>query len=112
MFTKRLWICLAAGAVLGVVCIVGALIRSGFDSEIYYLFSLWFNRLVMGLVIGAPWKRSSLPVTLARGAVLGLVVSFAFYSSVGFTDVISFLMGIAYGIIIEYVAYRFNGVKK
>jgi hypothetical protein len=112
MFTKRLWICLASGAVLGVVCIAGALIRSGFNSEIYYLFSLWFNRLVMGLVIGAPWKRLSLSMTILRGAVIGLAVSFAFYSSVGFTDIVSFLMGIVYGIIIEYVAFRLDKAKK
>lgn len=108
MFTKRMAACVASGAILGVVCIVGALIRSGFQSEFYYLFSLWYNRLVMGLLIGAAWKTLKLPKAIARGAILGLIVSFAFYSSTGFKDIVSFLAGIVYGIIIEYVAYRFG----
>ena len=112
MFTKRMWICLASGAILGVVCIVGALIRSGFESNAYYLFSLWYNRLLMGLLIGAAWKNLSLPKTIGRGAIFGLIVSFAFYSSTGFGDIVSFLSGIVYGIIIEYVAFRFGTVRK
>ncbi len=111
MFTKRMYISLASGAVLGVVCILGALVRSGFESDVYFLFSLWFNRVLMGLVIGAPWERLSLPKTIARGAVLGLIVSFAFYSSTDFGDIVSFLAGIIYGIIIEYAAFRLQGKK-
>ncbi|MGM0368148.1 MAG: hypothetical protein ACQEP2_06205 [Actinomycetota bacterium] len=111
MLTRRMWICLALGAALGVICIVGALIRSGPNTDGYILFSLWYNRLVLGLVIGAGWKKLSLPKTILRGAILGLIISFAFYSSTGFNDLISFLAGIAYGIIIEYIAYRFGAVK-
>jgi len=108
MFTKRMWICLASGAILGVVCIVGALLRSGFKSEVYFLFSLWYNRLLMGLLIGAAWGKLSLPKTIGRGALLGLIVSFAFYSSTAFGDIVSFLAGIIYGIIIEYIAFKYS----
>jgi hypothetical protein len=111
MFTKRMWICLVSGAILGVICIVGALVRSGFKSDAYFLFSLWYNRLLLGLVIGAAWKKFNLPKTIVRGAILGLIVSFAFYSSTGFNDLISFLAGIIYGIIIEYVAFKY-GVER
>ena len=38
---------------------------------------------------------------LLRGAFLGLMVSFAFYSSTGFQNHISFVAGILYGAIIE-----------
>jgi len=112
MFTARMKIGLISGAILGVICIAGALIRSGGQSQAYILFSLWYNRLLMGLVIGLPWKRLPLAKTIARGALLGLVVSFAFYSATGFTDIISFLAGIAYGVIIEYAAYRFENRGK
>ena len=111
MFTKRMWVCLISGAILGVICIVGALIRSGFDSDAYFLFSLWYNRLLMGLIIGAAWENLSLPKTIGRGAIFGLIVSFAFYSSTGFVDIVSFLAGIIYGIIIEYVAFKFGTVR-
>jgi len=67
--------------------------------------------LLMGLLIGAAWKNLSLPKTIGRGAIFGLIVSFAFYSSTGFVDIVSFLAGIVYGIIIEYVAFRFGAVR-
>lgn len=108
MFTKRMWVCTASGAILGVICIVGALVRSSFQSEAYFLFSLWYNRLLMGLVIGLAWRPLSLPKAIGRGALIGLIVSFAFYSSTGFNDVVSFVAGIIYGIIIEYVAFKFG----
>jgi len=111
MFTKRMCVCLASGAILGVICIVGALVRSGFNSDAFFLFSLWYNRLLMGLVIGATWRNLSLPKVIGRGAILGLIVSFAFYSSTGFNDIVSFLAGIIYGIILEYVAFKFSTIR-
>jgi len=108
MMTKRINVSLLVGAVLGVFCIIGALVRSGFQIENYLLFSLWYNRLLMGLVIGLPWPKIGMPKLLVRGAVLGLIVSFAFYSSTGFADIVSFLAGIVYGMIIEYLAFRFD----
>ena len=112
MFTKRMWVCLASGAILGVICIVGSLIRSGFRSDAFFLFSLWYNRLLMGFIIGAAWQNLGLPKVIIRGALLGLVVSFAFYSSTGFGDVVSFLAGIVYGIVIEFAAFKFGTVKR
>jgi len=108
MLTKRLKICIATGAVLGVFCIVGAFVRSGFQSEAYFLFALWYNRLMMGLVIGLAGGNLEWPKVIGRGALFGLIISFAFYSSTGFHDVVSFLAGIVYGIIIEYIAFKYN----
>jgi len=108
MLTKRLKICIATGAVLGVFCIVGAFVRSGFQSEAYFLFALWYNRLMMGLVIGLADGNLGWPKVIGRGAFFGLVVSLAFYLSTGFIDVVSFLAGIVYGIIIEYIAFKYS----
>ncbi|MBW8381203.1 MAG: hypothetical protein K0M69_01605, partial [Youngiibacter sp.] len=52
-------------------------------------------------VVGAPWNKTSRSRGLFRGAFLGLLVSFAFYSSTGFEDPISFVAGILYGVILE-----------
>ncbi len=112
MLTKRMKISLATGAGLGVVCIIGALARSGFKAETYWLFALWYNRLLMGFVIGLPLKNTGLRNAAFRGALLGLIVSFAFYSATGFEDVVSFLAGIIYGVIIEYFAFRFSNENK
>ena len=111
MITKRLIVSIVTGIILGVFCIIGASARSGFQSEVSFLFSLWYNRLLMGLLIGLPWSKLSLPKSILRGAILGLAVSFAFYSADGFGDVVSFAAGIVYGMIIEAFAYKFGGNK-
>lgn len=111
MFTKRMLVCIVSGAILGVVCIGGALVRSGFQSDAYFLFALWYNRLLMGLVVGLAWGKPNLLKEVGRGAFLGLVVSFAFYSSTGFSDLISFLAGIIYGMIIAFIAFKFSAKR-
>ena len=108
MFTKRMKVSIASGAILGVFCIVGASLRSGFQSDAYFLFALWYNRLMMGLVIGLAGGNLGWPKLIGRGALFGLIISFAFYSSTGFHDVVSFLAGIVYGIVIEYIAYKYD----
>lgn len=105
-FSKRMKVSLLAGAALGVVCIIGALIRSGGSSGAGFLFALWFNRLLMGMVIGLMEDIKETPRLILRGAVTGLLVSFAFYSADGFGDAVSFLAGIVYGIIIELAARK------
>ena len=99
--TKRLKLALIGGAVLGVVCVVGAYLRSGSSASPAFIFALWYNRVIIGLAIGAPWKKTSKNKALLRGAILGLMVSFAFYSATGFTDPVSFIAGIVYGVILE-----------
>ena len=99
--TKRLKLALIGGAVLGVVCVVGAYLRSGSSASPVFIFSLWYNRVIIGLAVGAPWKTTSKNMALLRGAILGLMVSFAFYSATGFTDPVSFIAGIVYGVILE-----------
>ena len=89
------------GILLGLVCVIGAYVRSGFTASSVFVFSLWYNRVVLGLVVGAPWGETDRTKKLIRGAFLGLIVSFAFYSSTGFQDPISFVAGIVYGIILE-----------
>jgi hypothetical protein len=99
---KRLKEGLIAGALLGIICVVGAYIRSGGTASAVIVFSLWYNRVIIGLVMGAPWKAKNRSYALIRGAILGLLVSFAFYSATGFEDHISFIAGIVYGVLIEW----------
>lgn len=106
--TRRMRVSLLCGAILGVVCIVGALVRSGGTAGIAFLFALWFNRLLMGMVIGAIDEQAKTSDLIIRGALIGLVISFAFYSAAGFGDVVSFLAGIVYGSIIELVSRRYQ----
>ena len=111
MFTRRMAVSLIAGAILGVVCIIGATVRAGGGLGAVYLFAFWYNRLLMGFVIGLLDGQKKLPYLLLRGAVIGLVVSFAFYSSIGFGDPVGFIAGIVYGVLIEGAAFWFARKK-
>jgi len=98
---RRLKEALIGGALLGIICVVGAYIRSGSTASPVFVFSLWYNRVIIGLAVGAPWNETSRSKAMLRGAFLGLLVSFAFYSSTEFQDPISFVAGIVYGAILE-----------
>ncbi len=99
---------LVMGALLGVVCIIGAGARTGILGNYLHLFALWYNRLLMGVVIGLA-SSSKRRIAVIRGAVLGLLVSLAFYLTTGFADHVTFLAGIVYGVIIDYIASRHSG---
>jgi hypothetical protein len=107
---KRIRISLIAGAVLGVFCIVGGSVRgAGGSDPVLYFLALWYNRVLMGLAIGLAggWQLVDRPWNLyLRGAVLGLLVSLAFFLSTGVTDVVSFLAGVVYGVLIDWAAQR------
>lgn len=108
MLNRRMKVCIITGVVLGIFCIVGASIRSGFTRDALYLFAFWYNRLMMGVVIGLAAGPADLSKAVGRGALLGALVSFAFYSSTRFDDMVGMLAGIVYGMIIEYVAFRYG----
>lgn len=98
---KRMKTALIGGALLGLVCVAGAYVRSGFSASPIFVFSLWYNRVIIGLAVGAPWPSAGRRKALLRGAVLGLAVSFAFYSTTGFQDPVSFAAGVVYGMLLE-----------
>jgi hypothetical protein len=104
---KRLTISIIAGGILGIICILGALVRiGGWTGNELYLFALWYNRVIIGLMVGLAGDRQLIkggwnPVM--RGGLLGLVVSAAFYFSTGFLDGTAFIAGIIYGILIDYL---------
>ncbi|NLE77785.1 MAG: hypothetical protein GX605_13680 [Chloroflexi bacterium] len=110
--SRRLIASLVTGALLGVVCIVGGSLRAGgFAGNELFFFAMWYNRVVMGLVIGlaADLRLVQGPTNrYVRGAVLGLVVTTAVFLSTAFRDVPAFFAGIFYGVIIEAVAQRFE----
>jgi len=48
---KRLKKSLFVGSILGCICVIGVGIRTGFAGNELYIFSMWYNRLIQGLVI-------------------------------------------------------------
>lgn len=109
---KRMIVTLVTGAILGVFCIIGASIRTAGDISVIYLIAFWFNRVLMGLLFGLLPVNIIISKRLLRGFLLGIFVSFAFYISTDFNDVMGFLAGGVYGVIIEFVAYKFEKNNK
>lgn len=110
---KRILISLLTGAILGVFCIIGVGARIGYENYIF-LVGMWYNRIIMGLLIGLA---GDIQITkdsknvLLRGALLGLIVSSAIFISTEFRDIPSFFAGIAYGVIIDFVASKYGKNK-
>lgn len=108
---KRILVGTVAGALLGILCIVGVGYRIGFAGNWGFLLAVWYNRVVMGLVIGLASGFeiiSSDKNKYLRGFILGTLVTLAVSLSTGFRDLPSFFAGMAYGVIIDYVATRFE----
>jgi hypothetical protein len=115
---KRLGIAILSGALLGILCIigVGARIPGGYLANIVFLIGMWYNRVIMGLVIGLAdeiviikgdngrmWGNA-----IVRGLLFGILVSVAIFLSTEFRDLPALFAGIAYGIIIDLVATAFT----
>ena len=112
---KRLVAAASIGAVLGILCIVGVGLRIGFSGNGWYLFGMWYNRVLMGILIGfaGPWKilsggENKLENSVVRGLILGTIVTSAILFSTSFRDLPSWAAGIAYGVIIDIGATRFS----
>ncbi|ACV12455.1 hypothetical protein Huta_2288 [Halorhabdus utahensis DSM 12940] len=108
---RRLAIGILTGAFLGIFCIFGVGLRIGFAGNELFLFSMWYNRVVMGLVIGLAGGLQVVDSkynVYVRGLLLGLVVSAAVTFTSEFRDLPSFAAGVAYGVIIDWVATRYS----
>jgi len=111
MKSKRIAIAILTGSILGIFCIIGAITRLGLSGNELFLFALWYNRFLMGIVIGIASDLRIIKTkwnVLLRGGILGLIVTAAFFLSTGFRDIPSFFAGIVYGLIIDYVATKFE----
>lgn len=111
---KRLFISITTGIFLGIFCVIGIGLRLGFDDNSVFLASAWFNRLIMGILIGLSGHIifSKKYNTLIRGIFFGSLTSFAWFLSTAFRDPLGFVAGIIYGIIIDHIATRFEGNER
>jgi len=110
---KRIGFATLLGALLGVLCILGASGRvGGWVGNEILLIGLWYNRVIMGLLIGLAGtleiiksgKNSKWVNTFLRGIILGFLVSLQFYLSTELLDLPTFLAGILYGVIIDILS--------
>lgn len=108
---KRLVIALISGALLGIICVVGVSQRLGFSGNGLFILATWYNRVIMGLVIGLAGGITLIKGKfnpLLRGLLLGLIISLALFLSTGLRDPLGFVAGLAYGVIIDYLASKYS----
>ncbi len=111
MEKRRIILSVLTGAVLGILCIVGVGTRIGFSGNEMFLFAMWYNRIVMGLLIGLAYDIKLIDSDknyIVRGLLLGLLVTLAITFTSEFRDWPSFFAGIVYGVIIDFVATRWG----
>ncbi len=102
----RIVIATGLGMILGLICILGQSLRmpeNPLPNATIYLLGAWYNRVIMGILIGCAddWqflKNKSLNAIL-RGAVLGALVSVSFGLLQQRIEIIYFLAGIVWGIL-------------
>ena len=109
MISERLKRSVLTGIILGLICILGVSFRTGVQGKSLYLLALFYNRILMGIVISLASSRKGMIVIL-RGAVLGFLVSLAFFLSTEFQDPIALFAGVVYGIIIDAVASKYTNI--
>jgi len=94
------------GGVLGIFCIIGVGLRFGFVGNELFLLATWYNRIILGIVIGLlPKTRFN---TIIRGGFFGLVISLSLFLATNFVDVLGFFAAIVYGMIIDYTASKYT----
>jgi len=111
---RRIAIATLTGALLGVLCIigVGARIPGGYLPNIIFLIGMWYNRVIMGMLIGFAGDmilvrrddQKNMVNAVVRGLLFGVLVSLAIFLSTEFRDVPALFAGFAYGPIIDIVA--------
>jgi len=110
---KRMGMAVLLGAVLGIFCIIG--VGARVDNAPWYLFGMWYNRILMGILIGfaGGWTLiegddNTLKNAACRGLILGILVTSAIMFSTTFRDIPSWFAGVAYGVIIDVGATYFS----
>ena len=86
-------------------------LRLGFEGNELFLLANWYNRVIMGLVIGLAGGITVIKGKfnpLLRGLLLGLMVSLALFISTELRDPLGFMAGIAYGVIIDFLASKYS----
>ncbi len=104
MINKKMKISISVSIILGILCIVGAYLRG--ITDVQSLSAIFYNRILLGFILGLVVASRDFSKSIARGFIIGLIVSFAYYSANSYADVVTFVVGPIYGMIIEYVTYK------
>jgi len=100
------------GVILGIFCILGVSQRLPVSPEpnaSIYLLGAWYNRLIMGIMIGLAGElhflsdKYRITESMIRGVVIGAIISVSFSFLQQKFTLTYFFAGITYGLIIDSV---------
>ncbi|MBD3350872.1 MAG: hypothetical protein GF364_05240 [Candidatus Lokiarchaeota archaeon] len=110
---KRLVVSTILGMILGVFCILGASQRiPGYvTNNILYLSAAWYNRVIMGVIIGLAGeieiiKGNNFLNSLIRGALIGALVSVGFGLLGQSLEIMFFIAGIGFGTLNDVISTK------
>ena len=112
MNTKRMGIALIVAALFGAFCAYGTYTADipGFEVTLPYLLTIFYSRLMIGLVIGLSEDikllKNETQNSITRGALMGGIVSIGISFFGGAEIFIAF--GIVYGILTDFLATKFG----
>ena len=112
---KRLLIGTVMGAILGIFCIIGVSFRLPdpvYPNATVYLIGAWYNRVVMGALIGLAGgiklykNENNLVNSIIRGALIGAFVSVSFSFLSQAIELPYFFAGIVWGLVNDLITTR------
>ncbi len=116
MNTKRLLVGTGLGMLLGIFCILGVSQRipTYVFNEVSYLAAAWYNRVIMGIIIGLAGeleliKNSKTMNSIVRGAIIGAIVSFEFGIFGQTMELLYVFAGIMFGVINDLLTTKIAG---
>ena len=109
MNQKRLKRALITAFIFGILCVLSFIIRFGYKENFIYLLALFYNRLLIGVVIGLLSQKKGI-IVLLRGLLLGLLIGLGLYISSEFKDVIGLIGGGIAGLVIDAVASQYTNI--
>jgi hypothetical protein len=111
---NRMLIALGLGAIFGAFC-AWATSTAPIPAEwltIEFLIYIWYNRLILGFIIGYAEKikfiESKYGNAAIRGAILGTILSVILIIISGLPAISYLFAGTIYGIIIDVIATKFS----
>lgn len=112
---KRLIVGTVLGAILGIFCVIGVSLRLPdpvYPNATVYLIGAWYNRVVMGSLIGLAGgiklykNEDNILNSIIRGAIIGAFVSVSFSFLSQAIELTYFFAGIVWGLLNDLITTR------
>ncbi|MFX0071042.1 MAG: hypothetical protein ACFFAO_08125 [Candidatus Hermodarchaeota archaeon] len=122
MNIKRLVCSTILGMCFGIICILGTPLtvpnRVFLPSLEIYLIGAWYNRFIMGIVIGFAGdlkiykEKDNILNSIIRGALIGAIVSTSFAFLRNYPAILFFIVGIIFGILNDLISTKYTQIKE